>query len=332
MLKNVLSFVSSCGHSAHRHRCGFAFAQPFARSLSTNSAINKGLRKSRHGRSRLDPPARLGRFARKVDQGRNIDGFGHGKSNFEPQSRLSIDEQMPTTTRKGSLTLRQRRILQLKDRALAESRHESPNDDSSRNQRANSRSSTTLRLQNQSRRIGGTATKLNRAERRAAAFGHKMNPPEGYKALPITVEKQPSRPSKGSNDDHTTARRRLSSSWRTEHNDKFAAKDWDGNVEESSDERPRRRSTAPLAIPYTTPASEFLYGHSVVTTALKYSRRSFYKLYLYSGDTRGQDRQVRKMALAANVEVTRVGSDWLKLMDKMSGGRPHNVSSETLIP
>ncbi|KAL8694024.1 MAG: hypothetical protein Q9218_001262 [Villophora microphyllina] len=91
-------------------------------------------------------------------------------------------------------------------------------------------------------------------------------------------------------------------------------------------ERPRRRSTAPLAIPYTTPASEFLYGHSVVTSALK-SNRKFYKLYLYDGDateSRGQDMQVRKLALAANCEVTRVGNDWLRLMDKMSGGRPHN--------
>ncbi|KAI4202346.1 MAG: hypothetical protein LQ348_001518 [Seirophora lacunosa] len=86
-------------------------------------------------------------------------------------------------------------------------------------------------------------------------------------------------------------------------------------------------SNAPLAIPYTTPASEFLYGHSVVTAALKFSRRKFYKLYLYNGDNaevRGQDREVRKLALAANVEVTRVGNDWLRLMDKMSQGRPHN--------
>ncbi|KAI4262118.1 MAG: hypothetical protein L6R42_002697 [Xanthoria sp. 1 TBL-2021] len=61
--------------------------------------------------------------------------------------------------------------------------------------------------------------------------------------------------------------------------------------------------------------------------ALKSSRRSFYKLYLYDGDAtefRGQDKQVRKLALAANIEVTRVGNDWIKLMDKMSGGRPHN--------
>ncbi|KAL8684010.1 MAG: hypothetical protein Q9186_000040 [Xanthomendoza sp. 1 TL-2023] len=94
-----------------------------------------------------------------------------------------------------------------------------------------------------------------------------------------------------------------------------------------SDERPQRKSNAPLSIPYTTPASEFLYGHSVVTMALKASRRTFYKLYLYNGHTaevRGQDKQVRKLALAANVEVTRVGTDWIKLMDKMSGGRPHN--------
>ncbi|KAL8732185.1 MAG: hypothetical protein Q9166_002932 [cf. Caloplaca sp. 2 TL-2023] len=107
----------------------------------------------------------------------------------------------------------------------------------------------------------------------------------------------------------------------------FREKGLDHSGEQSSEDRPRRKSSTPLAIPYTTPASEFLYGHSVVTMALKFSRRTFYKLYLYNGDVaevRGQDSQVRKLALAANVEVTRVGNDWVKLMDKMSGGRPHN--------
>ncbi|KAL8970688.1 MAG: hypothetical protein Q9183_001398 [Haloplaca sp. 2 TL-2023] len=98
-------------------------------------------------------------------------------------------------------------------------------------------------------------------------------------------------------------------------------------LQDAPEERSQRKSSAPLAIPYTTPASEFLYGHSVVTSALRSSRRKFYKLYLYNGDqteSRGQDREVRKLALAASVEVTRVGNDWLKLMDKMSGGRAHN--------
>ena len=91
--------------------------------------------------------------------------------------------------------------------------------------------------------------------------------------------------------------------------------------------RPEWKVRAPLSIPYTTPASEFLYGTSVITAALKSGRRKMYKLYLYNGENRenvAQDTVMRKLALSQGVEVTRVQGDWLRMMDKMSGGRPHN--------
>ncbi|CAL8577658.1 hypothetical protein XPA_003482 [Xanthoria parietina] len=215
---------------------------------------------------------------------------------------------------------------------------------------------------------------MTRAERRAALFGHKDNPPEGYKGLPSKApapprsthnrqeERRLSFPSPGSparpdsktfdaprnTGDHRDylapgrLRRqerivpRLSSASTNSRDNRNGAETqvqrhglngWKEQSSYSTEERVRRKTNAPLAIPYTTPASEFLYGHSVVTAALKSSRRTFYKLYLYDGDAaevRGQDKQVRKLALAANLEVTRVGNDWIKLMDKMSGGRPHN--------
>lgn len=87
------------------------------------------------------------------------------------------------------------------------------------------------------------------------------------------------------------------------------------------------RSKVPLSIPYTTPASEFLYGTSVVTAALLSSRRKLYKLYIYGGDNReahDQDNRIRHLALESSVVVERVKGDWLHLMDKMSLGRPHN--------
>ncbi|MCJ1251612.1 hypothetical protein MMC30_008847 [Trapelia coarctata] len=90
--------------------------------------------------------------------------------------------------------------------------------------------------------------------------------------------------------------------------------------------KPRKRDT-PLSIPYTTPASEFLYGTSVVFAALKSPRRKLYKLYMYDGEHReakNMDGTVRKLALAQQVELFKVKSDWLPLMDKMSAGRPHN--------
>ena len=96
-------------------------------------------------------------------------------------------------------------------------------------------------------------------------------------------------------------------------------------------EKDRRRSEwkvrAPLSIPYTTSASEFLYGTSVITAALKSDRRKLYNLYLYNGENRenvAQDVAIRKLALSRGVEVSKVQGDWLRLMDKMSAGRPHN--------
>ncbi|KAL8951656.1 MAG: hypothetical protein Q9222_002384 [Ikaeria aurantiellina] len=185
---------------------------------------------------------------------------------------------------------------------------------------------------------------LNRAQRRAAAFDHHKNPPEGYKALPARSKEVQHRPRDEQSNHYAAASDRQHrhensgglngqavKSRRDEQSfyDAVRRRDGGGSAERYShtdrEERPQRKSSTPLAIPYTTPASEFLYGHAVVTSALRVSRRKMYKLYLYNGDAvddRGQDRQVRKLALAANVEVTRTSN--IQLMDKMSSGRPHN--------
>ena len=105
----------------------------------------------------------------------------------------------------------------------------------------------------------------------------------------------------------------------------------EGGLEDSNDRQPLKGSShAPLSIPYTTPASEFLYGTSVITAALNAQRRKLYKLYMYDGENREvrvQDQSIYKLALANGVKVVRVQGDWLRLMDKMSTGRPHNVRS-----
>jgi len=86
----------------------------------------------------------------------------------------------------------------------------------------------------------------------------------------------------------------------------------------------------PISIPYTTPASEFLYGTSVVESALKSTRehrRKLYKLYIYAGENREnatQDAALERLAKKNKVEVAHVGGDWLRAMDKMSNSRPHN--------
>lgn len=86
----------------------------------------------------------------------------------------------------------------------------------------------------------------------------------------------------------------------------------------------------PLSIPYTTPASEFLYGTSVVEAALTSRRapkRKLYKLYIYTGENREdaeRDAKLERLARKNGVDVVRVGNEWVRLMDKMSAGRPHN--------
>ncbi|PVH85371.1 RNA methyltransferase [Cadophora sp. DSE1049] len=86
----------------------------------------------------------------------------------------------------------------------------------------------------------------------------------------------------------------------------------------------------PLSIPYTTPASEFLYGTSVVEAAITSRRspkRKLYKLYIYTGENREdaeRDSRLERLARKNGIQVVRVGSEWIRLMDKMSSGRPHN--------
>ncbi|KAL9623845.1 MAG: hypothetical protein Q9160_001837 [Pyrenula sp. 1 TL-2023] len=89
----------------------------------------------------------------------------------------------------------------------------------------------------------------------------------------------------------------------------------------------RTSVSVPLSVPYTTSASEFLYGRHAVEAALKSGRRKLYRLYMMErlDDTKTADDQTMyKLALAANVPVKKVAEDWDKLLNKMSDRRPHN--------
>lgn len=83
----------------------------------------------------------------------------------------------------------------------------------------------------------------------------------------------------------------------------------------------------PVNITYTTAASQFLYGKSVVKAALNQGRRQIYKLYVYGGENRRDtkdDDAVIHLAKSRGVPVTIVPTEDQRLMDKMSMGRPHN--------
>jgi 21S rRNA (GM2251-2'-O)-methyltransferase len=81
-----------------------------------------------------------------------------------------------------------------------------------------------------------------------------------------------------------------------------------------------------VSIPYTTAASEFLYGLNTVMAALKARRRKVYKLYVHpralsSDDTK---RTLRDLCRSNNIRWTDVDDYFLVTMDKMAQGRPHN--------
>jgi RNA 2'-O ribose methyltransferase substrate binding len=94
----------------------------------------------------------------------------------------------------------------------------------------------------------------------------------------------------------------------------------------------KRERKVPVSIPYTTPASEFLYGRSAVEAVLKAGRRKLYKLYFNNSDKAGASRLIAeepliRLAHAKGVPVNSLRrEDAGRLLDAMSGGRPHNVS------
>ncbi|GFF54673.1 rRNA methyltransferase, mitochondrial [Aspergillus udagawae] len=96
---------------------------------------------------------------------------------------------------------------------------------------------------------------------------------------------------------------------------------------EGKPEQKKKHVLVPDSVPYTTPASEFIYGTSAVEAALRSGRRQLYKLYIYQGDNEelGPTRSMlRKLALSKNIKVKMAYAGWDRLFDQMSSGRPHN--------
>ncbi|KIW01019.1 uncharacterized protein PV09_07536 [Verruconis gallopava] len=88
-------------------------------------------------------------------------------------------------------------------------------------------------------------------------------------------------------------------------------------------------SSYPLSVPYTTASSEFLYGYNTVYAALRARKRTCYKLYIHSrGASRDEDSKqkvtLRNLARQAKVSIVEGSSLDVRLLDKMSDGRPHN--------
>ncbi len=342
--------------------------QASQRFISTNTAINKSLRRSQYERSRSERRP-LGRDAH-VSKGYS-DRDSPRERVRKPNHQLGVDgENIAGLTRPNerfralnqAKTTQQRIKKDTAGSGLEPTPREPP--------------------YNYDPKPGG-----NRPTRRALQFGHKLEEPvldSSNKGLARTFEhrrsanrrisysSEPDRPSYASrrpvgreqdrhnghglstpehlqddlqsfleprNNSLTMGRRddssnhnMLASSARNSRHERARSGPFDGQERDrfrGNDRSPRQQeSKVPLSIPYTTPASEFLYGTSVVTSALLASRRKLYKLYIYDGDNRevrDQDKRIRRLALDRNVVVERVQGSWLRLMDRMSTGRPHNV-------
>jgi 21S rRNA (GM2251-2'-O)-methyltransferase len=99
----------------------------------------------------------------------------------------------------------------------------------------------------------------------------------------------------------------------------------------SRERNPLGSPGAPDTLPFTTAASEFLYGYGVVLAVLMAGRRKLYKLYIHDRGMKNEGKDVVvARARAAGVEIKEVGDAWLRVMDKASTGRPHNVGIEHL--
>jgi 21S rRNA (GM2251-2'-O)-methyltransferase len=80
----------------------------------------------------------------------------------------------------------------------------------------------------------------------------------------------------------------------------------------------------PESLPYTTAASEFVYGHSSVLAAIKANRRKFYNLYVHSRGA-SRDGLMSKIRAHKLFSITQeVGDEYMRALDKASSGRPHN--------
>ncbi|KAL7824084.1 hypothetical protein V8C26DRAFT_384815 [Trichoderma gracile] len=96
---------------------------------------------------------------------------------------------------------------------------------------------------------------------------------------------------------------------------------------ETPEPRERKNQMMAMNIKYTTAASQFLYGKSVVKAALEQGRRKLYKLFIYGGENRKDSKDnaiITRLAERRGVPITIIPNEDQRLMDKMSMGRPHN--------
>lgn len=282
------------------------------RSISTNSAINRGIRRGKTGSSRDDVRSRNenhGRWRDQAQERRPVERHERVRRPNHQQQQDVQDIKASAMMKESRRTPRQKKYLSggRRDQSLSSRTTQQEFDPDRYNKGRQS-------FNDYGRGLTKPRSRSNDDRPRISPRSDRMTGREDHASRHQSLEKSDIDPSfrqyraPTSGDDPVSVT--------------------------GSQARQQRASKEPLSIPYTTPASEFLYGTSVILAALRSGRRKMYKLYVYDGDNReaaARDASVQKLAGAAGVPVKPVKGDWLRLMDKMSTGRPHNVCYD-LIP
>jgi 21S rRNA (GM2251-2'-O)-methyltransferase len=105
------------------------------------------------------------------------------------------------------------------------------------------------------------------------------------------------------------------------------SRDGDRKAFDKSAERPVRserieHDDVPVAIPYSSAASQWLYGVNTVIAALRGNKRKIYQLIVKKGERSSDADQILRLANSAGITIQT--HDDTRLLDKLSEGRPHN--------
>lgn len=111
-----------------------------------------------------------------------------------------------------------------------------------------------------------------------------------------------------------------------DQNERYGRREPSENEPERSSQTGENKGTVrgPESLPYTTAASEFIYGFSSVIAAIRANRRKLYKIYIHSRGISRDGLLGRIRALKLFPITEEVGDEYLRAMDKASSGRPHN--------
>lgn len=104
-------------------------------------------------------------------------------------------------------------------------------------------------------------------------------------------------------------------------------RDGDRNTFDKGADRPFKsdriqHDDVPVAIPYSSAASQWLYGVNTVVAALRGNRRKIFQLIVKKGERSSDADQILRLANSAGITIQT--HDDTRLLDKLSESRPHN--------